>query len=185
MTQIAYGTRLLNGAYLDDGFAFCAAAEKAGLKPIAGWGQDGWDLLDWPYYVLAAGKLPAGAVPEGPTEKFVYLTYCEGDLTLAEFDTKAELYAGIDELAVWFWRSRPDRGPKQITEFAKDLPVDQLPAWMRGPYRKGDTCEVCGEEITYEEAKKLREDRDFVEHNPKGRLNGHLIRVVPREYLDA
>lgn len=158
--MIEYGTRVLNGRYLDDGYAFIGVAEEAGFKPIAGWGQDGWDLLEWPYYCLVAGK-------EG--EKWVYLTYSEGDLQMEEFDTKAELYAGIDELAVWNWRSRgtgPDLLAEQDKVYADQgvplMPASELPAWMRGPYRRPDKCSMCGAEVPYEAAKILRADLDFV-----------------------
>lgn len=118
MSDIVVSTRILNGTYLDDGYAFIGAAEKVGLHAVAGWGRDGWDLLDWPIYVAAIGK-------QG--DEFVLLTYCEGDLTLKTFSTQGELYAAVDELAIWHWRQRGE-------SWVKDIPAGEEPDYLKGPF---------------------------------------------------
>lgn len=89
-----------------DGYDFMADhAEPAGLRPIASWGRDGWDLGDWPYYVIYSGK-GAGA--------WWTVSYIEGDIIARRYATRDEMISGIDAIARDQWERDPDRGPKDI-----------------------------------------------------------------------
>ena len=110
--------RVLNGRWLDDGYDFMEATSKSGLEPVPSWGRDGWDLLDWPIYVAAIGKVDG---------EHVLLTYCEGDLSLKTFASSEELHAGVDELAIWHWRQR---GEEWVAKFAEG----EEPDYLKGPF---------------------------------------------------
>jgi hypothetical protein len=74
--------------------------------PIPGWGQDGWDLGEWPYAIVCTCAV------RGPGKAMVYgvATYTEGDVAVAAYADHHDRVRAIDELALAGWRRR-DSGP--------------------------------------------------------------------------
>lgn len=50
--------------WIDDGYEFMEAGRTEGWQVISAWGEDGWDLGDWPYvvYLFRERAVPACAV---------------------------------------------------------------------------------------------------------------------------
>lgn len=104
-----------------DGYDFMEDATESGWTPLSAWGLDGWDLGDWPYLTMSIRTKPKPA----------YLTRCEGDLDLREFDTRDELVAAIDRWFGWFWNFHRERRPEGFEVDDTMLPVNPD---HRGPF---------------------------------------------------
>lgn len=105
-------TRAFEGRWCDDGYDFIAAGGIAGWTPVSAWGVDGWDLLDWPYYVCLF---------RGDTER---ATYCEGDIRIETFESREARERSTDELALANWTRNGE-------PWVESRPAEDL----RGPYR--------------------------------------------------
>ena len=112
------------GQYSGDGYDYMGEAEKLGWHALSGWGKDGWDLLDWPYYICFIRVRK-----ENPS--YEVGTYCEHDLTYHVFTEEREFYAHIDQLALWSWRHHSE---PWITEYAEG----EEPDYLKGPYAKDE-----------------------------------------------
>ncbi len=104
-------SRVFAGRYIDDGYDFIGVGETEGWHAVSAWGLDGWDLLDWPYYVVLF---------RSDTERAIY---CEGDIDLETFASREAREEATNELALWYWTSQGESWVNERT--AEDL---------RGPY---------------------------------------------------
>ena len=97
---------------------------------INSWGRDGWDMGEPPYTRYA--KFNGFKV-------YAYLCYCEGDYTVRTFESRDLRDRALDEAALFHWKDRAFMrdtlemiaGPGRSY---RDVTVDELPAWMRGPF---------------------------------------------------
>lgn len=111
--------------WIDDGYEFMGAGEAEGWRPIAGWGQDGWDLGDWPYVVVL--------FREAAADRFQRAIYVEGDITIETYATLEERTAATDETAAFYLRNEAtDVGLPELEGWQEGQPV---PERLRGPYR--------------------------------------------------
>lgn len=78
-----------------DGYDTMDDAAKQRWVAVSGWGRDGWDFLEWPYYV--------GYV-RNTSDGFELATNCEGDVDVWRFPTLAARVAAMDDLAFWHWQ---------------------------------------------------------------------------------
>lgn len=114
-----------NYAVSCDGYDDMAEARKQGWTPIGGWGEDGWDLGDWPY--VAIYRRTQGG-------KHELMQVVEGDHDLYAFPSRADLEAAIDYLFLWYsagesWAPVPISGRDSIGS-----PGFTVDAKFRGPF---------------------------------------------------
>lgn len=102
----------------DGGYDWMGHMEAKGYKLMGGWGQDGWDLGDWPYLMYARNK-----------DFTQVIEYCEGDTTTWNFASRDNAIAFLDRIAELQWRNR---GP--LVDDMKQYPLGELPEKYRGPY---------------------------------------------------
>jgi hypothetical protein len=91
-----------------------------GWRMPSAWGADGWDLGSWPLTACAYTITDKGCG---------VATYCEGDVELQWFETKAEAIAAVDAWAAWHWQ----HGPNPLDDF------DPADPRYRGPFTMGRT----------------------------------------------
>jgi hypothetical protein len=101
-----------------DGYDVMDEAATHEWVAVSSWGRDGWDLLEWPYYVLYVRNTAAG---------FELATNCEGDVDAWRFPTLAERQDAIDKLAFANWQRKEE-------EWVEGIHPDEIPAYLRGPY---------------------------------------------------
>jgi hypothetical protein len=79
----------------DDGYGDMEVNESEGWETISGWGEDGWDMGNWPYVMLSK---------RWTTDKnlFEVLSVCEGDHSYYSFATIEDAYAALDYLFAWY-----------------------------------------------------------------------------------
>ena len=132
----------------DDGYSDMEVAAEDGWHAIAGWGQDGWDLGDWPYVVVSARTLHdmTKDVPEGIC--YEMRQTCEGDTTVYRFATIEDRDAAIDYLFIWYgigheydeWEVNGlgprwnDKTSHYDSRDALDTGTLRVPERFRGPY---------------------------------------------------
>lgn len=80
----------------DNGYDWMAALPAA-WKPTSSWGEDGWDLGDWPYVIVCLYVNPLH-------DLYACATYVEGDVFIEQRPSLEELYAFVDRQAEFFWR---------------------------------------------------------------------------------
>lgn len=119
----AKAPELYAAAHCGDGYSFSEVAARHGYRAVAGWGRDGWDLLDWPHYMLFV----KGSRPDGV---FDLLTYCEGDLWHGQYIGADDLYGAIDVIAFDHWKHQGE-------EWVEKLDAANIPEHLRGPYSPG------------------------------------------------
>jgi hypothetical protein len=90
---------------------------RHGWYAVPAWGQDGWDLMEWPH---------AAAAHFDGDGRYGLATYEEGDVEAWSFGTRDERDARTDELAAQYWRMN-GRGPR-------DLGDAELAPHHRGPF---------------------------------------------------
>lgn len=117
--QVQHGAMSWPG---DDGYDRMAWAENHGWKCISGWGRDGWDMLEWPYYCAYIWRDPA--VPKVATD-------CEGDIDIWTFQTREECVKHLDCLAFWKWHTNGDSWVEGMPMFGT---WEEIPTHLRGPY---------------------------------------------------
>ena len=112
----------------DDGYSDMEAEEKRGWSVQAGWGQDGWNLGDWPYVMFYFRERD---------DSYELLTIVEGDRTAWKFSSREDRDAAVDYLFLWYaageswaplsWEDREklDAGTLVIAD-----------SKWRGPYRE-------------------------------------------------
>lgn len=113
-------SRVIDGAHVDDGYEFIAAGQAAGWRSVAAWGEQGWDLGDWPYVVVLFREL------RGTFQRAIYI---EGDITIATYASSVDREKATDETAFFYWRAAGDA-------WIIDHTPGQEPAQLRGPYHR-------------------------------------------------
>lgn len=114
-----------NGVF--DGSDWIGALKDWYAVPI--WGTRGWSLGGWPLVIVAHYNDEARRI-------FGVVTYCEGDLSVAAYDTRAERDAETDQIALFHWRQF-ENGPKPTPD--DDAPAEEIARYLRaygGPYRE-------------------------------------------------
>lgn len=101
-----------------DGYDRSEVARGQGWRPVAAWGRDGWDLLEWPYYMAFFRETPDG---------FEFATNCEGDVDVYRFASAEERVQAVDRLAFWHWQIKG-------REWVRDIYADDVPDHLKGPY---------------------------------------------------
>jgi hypothetical protein len=130
--KVVDAVRVFHGRWVDDGYDFIQAAERGGWRTVAGWGEDGWDLGDWPYVVFVFRE-----VVDEDGKRFQRACYVEGDIRVESFATAQAREEATDVSAAFYWRraSKSSIG-KELYEACQTTPEDEpLPARFRGPYR--------------------------------------------------
>jgi len=101
-----------------DGYERMTLAERLGWRAIPSWGRNGWDLLEWPYYILYTRDCDEG---------FELATNCEGDADVWRFPTAELRQEAIDQLALWHWQAKG-------RDWAIGATPDNMPDMLRGPF---------------------------------------------------
>lgn len=83
-----------------DGFAWVEDAR--GWAPVRRWGHYGWQLGDWPTFIVLVTSVHAG-----PRLIYGVATYLHGDVSVAAFDSEEEAIHEVDLVAADYWRSMP------------------------------------------------------------------------------
>jgi len=102
-----------------DGLDWMGGRNEKGWLTLSCWGEDGWDLGEWPYVIFML------RLTDSTAEVCVY---CEGDLTTTTYsgghrETRLRAaFADIDVSAKWYW-------DRQVAG-----PPDDEPNRGRGPY---------------------------------------------------
>lgn len=111
-----------------DGYELGFKVAEEGYRMLTAWGLSGWDLGDYP--LTQIGIRGPYLSPDGRHVTTV-LEYCEGDITETDFDNYQQAITYIDGIALWFWKTYPNRGPGNIPE---DATLDTIPAEYRGKF---------------------------------------------------
>lgn len=96
---------------------------RDGWQPVASWGRDGWDLLEWPYAAVAHFD---------GEELYGLAIYEEGDVSVQSFPHREGRDAATDRIAVQYWRVN-GRGPRDLPDSDEELASRHLGAfsWER------------------------------------------------------
>lgn len=105
-----------------DGFDYMEFAQGEGWTPIAGWGLSGYDLGDWPLVMVLTKR-------DAAQNRWGMRIRTEGDLDTRWYASRAELVAGIDEWAAWWWRFQGDAPVADGLGEAGPIPDE-----FRGPF---------------------------------------------------
>lgn len=108
-----------------DGYDDMDLNSGKGWLAVSAWGQDGWDLGDWPYVVLSVCNVD---------NHFHLLSVVEGDHSVYSFATLADREAALDYLFAWYAAGGRLEEFKDLDRQALDrgdLLIDQK---FRGPY---------------------------------------------------
>lgn len=122
----------------DDGYSDMEVAAQEGWSAISGWGQDGYDLGDWPYVVISVREVdapPPGA--RTPIRYYEMRQTVEGDTTAYRFSLEADRNAAIDYLFIWYGigREYDAWGVLGVTSReGLDAGTLRVPAELRGPF---------------------------------------------------
>lgn len=95
-----------------DGYDWIGAV--TGWTVISSWGDDGYDLGQWPYQALAV--CPPW-LSTSSTQGYGMATYCEGDVTVTAYRTYDELEDAIARYAHsvwWLTENGPENTPKKF-----------------------------------------------------------------------
>ena len=89
----------------DNGYDWITQMQACGWTAVAAWGQDGWDLGEWPYNVTVVYWFRiCGAHAElGDGERWAVANRIEGDLEVRVFTTFQERCEHIDRIAYDHW----------------------------------------------------------------------------------
>lgn len=104
--------------YAGDGYDTMDEAAKHEWLAVSSWGRDGWDFLEWPYYVAYVRNSPDG---------FEFATNCEGDVDWYVFPTQAERIEHMDRLAFWHWQIKDN-------PWVEGIHPDNIPAKFKGMF---------------------------------------------------
>jgi len=111
------GITVLRDYHMNGGYDWMQLIEEHGWAVIPSWGNDGWDLGQWPY-VMVAGTRTA----DGIGNLFGVATYCEGDVTCTFYRSKSEQHEAITTHAHYWWKNGTAHGPANLPETATELP---------------------------------------------------------------
>jgi len=117
----------------DDGYDDMEVNGKKGWRALSGWGQDGWDLGNWPYVVISHGDKADG---DG---KYRLLSVCEGDHDVYAFDSPEDREAATDYLFIWYGLAKEydtweAEGLTCDKREALDAGALRVPERFRGPF---------------------------------------------------
>lgn len=126
-------SRVFEGEWVDEGYDLIGIGDRNGWRAMAGWGEDGWDLGNWPYVVVLFRDRSVSETEVA----FERATYVEGDITIDTYDSREERERATDETAVFYWRTDPERHGL-AAEFAAIAAGGAVPDRLRGPYRRRD-----------------------------------------------
>lgn len=124
-----------NYAESDDGYSDMAAEEKRGWRAQASWGQDGWNLGDWPYLVLYVREASGRFEPHDEAGRWELLSICEGDRSLYRFVTQRDRFAALDYLFLWYSAGEEWSPITRENRAALDAGTLRIEDRFRGPYR--------------------------------------------------
>lgn len=105
-----------------DGYHYIQTLETKGWRAVSAWGQDGWDLGEWPYLVYMICD---------NNGEYMLRERCEGDLYTWVYDSAEDREKALNEIAARQWRINRER--YGISE--DELPnKGEIPAKFRGPF---------------------------------------------------
>ncbi len=90
-------------AYGGDGYDFMSAAQEKGWHVFVMWGEDGWDMGEWPYLMYAVPQAVRFCVS---FDDLRVLEYCEGDIAVINHSNVASMFRTLDSLARTHWRRK-------------------------------------------------------------------------------
>lgn len=121
------------GYHLGDGYDWMEAIRASGWRPLASWGDVGYDLGDWPYICFAVRGPRVQAEHDGEPGPFELVEHVEGDLRYWSFPTGALRRAAISYLFVWYATHSIGSRPYAAGWNPEDPAT--WPAGLEGPYR--------------------------------------------------
>lgn len=101
-----------------DGYDAMEKAAEYKWVAVSGWGRDGWDFLEWPYYVGYVRNTPEG---------FEFATNCEGDVDVWRFPSRELRERAMDLWAFLSWERKSEKWVEGVT-------ADAIPGHLRGPF---------------------------------------------------
>lgn len=102
------------------GYDVIELAEARKWHALPGWGEDGYDLGNWPYVIVFFRNRQT---------HYDIIYYVEGDIVMYSAPTKELRNAIIDEIAFFHWRQQEEEWVAGYDS------VDQLPSNLKGPCR--------------------------------------------------
>jgi hypothetical protein len=101
-----------------DGYDVMDVAQKHEWLAVSGWGRDGWDFLEWPYYVGYVRNTPEG---------FEFATNCEGDIDVWRFPSRELRERAMDLWAFLNWERKNET-------WVAGVSADAIPDHLRGSF---------------------------------------------------
>lgn len=116
--EIVEGITVLTDYHMNDGYDWMDLINEHGWYAVSSWGEDGWDLGEWPLVVVAATS-----TADRSGNVYGLAVYVEGDVTCTFYRTQEAQRAEITRHAHYWWMNRRavDR-PEGLTENIEDLP---------------------------------------------------------------
>ena len=102
-----------------DGYGIIEASRRWNWHVIAAWGQEGWNLGEWPYVIVFF---------QNREQEYRLVLYVEGDITEYACPTRDLRNAVCDEIAFFYWKHG---GESWVKEYDS---AEQAPDELRGPY---------------------------------------------------
>lgn len=102
--------------HLNTGWEWMDAVTNRGWTVLGMWGEDGYDLGQWPYIVVA---IQAVRDDKGPLYGFAL--YCEGDVSTRWYRGLDAYFEAITEQAFFYWQLGQADGPKNLPATAAKL----------------------------------------------------------------
>ena len=110
---------LLVDYHLNGGYDWMAEVNARGWDTPGMWGNEGWDLGQWPYIIVATRTLDTDT---GPLHAVA--TYTEGDVETRWYRQQERCWEAISAEAFACWKRREAHGPHPLPEHPADLPDD-------------------------------------------------------------
>ena len=128
--------------YLGDGYDRIGLADRNGWHALPSWGQDGWDLGDWPFVVIFVRDTKAKDIARGLQVghgHYGLVQNVEGDASCYRFGSAEARAAALDYLFAWYQVDgdlKEEFASLGITRDALDAGTIRLPEIYHGPYRE-------------------------------------------------
>lgn len=95
------GVTFLTDYHMNDGYDWMDQINEHGWYAVSSWGEDGWDLGQWPYAVIAAtSTFDRGGALYGVA------VYVEGDVSCTFYRKREAQRAEITRHAHYWWKNR-------------------------------------------------------------------------------